>query len=233
MADRPGAVFSLVAVGSHLPDLHGRRRKILPERECEHRFVDQGQIKPGVAGKRLRLPLAMKRVITDDFGHGLAVFRGNRSIGKTWAGSILRPSPAAQQGRQEPTRRIIKMNARLMWSPDDRRDRPFPALLHERLRCPAARVGRPTRRGSSPAGCLHLDPDRSKNRPIRPCFLTLFSAGGADSMQKEKAESPGVPRRMGQPAMMTTFEISARPSHRTPRSDSRAEEGRRQGIRKT
>ena len=69
---RARAVLPLVAVGPQPSELHGRLGQVLPESERQYGLVDQAQIEPGIAGKRIGLSLTMKGVITDHLGHAFA-----------------------------------------------------------------------------------------------------------------------------------------------------------------
>ena len=69
---RSRAVLALVAVGSQPSELHGRLGQVLPESQRQDGLVDQAEIEPGIAGKRIRLSLTMEGVIADHLGDAFA-----------------------------------------------------------------------------------------------------------------------------------------------------------------
>ena len=68
--------------------------------------------------------------------------------------------------------------------------RPFPALPMN-YSVAVRPTGRRQRSGLLSPQRLRPPPDASKNRPIRPEFLTLFSASEADFMLKDKMDETG------------------------------------------
>ena len=72
---RSGPVRPLEPIRRDFLELHRRVAQVFPQGHRQGGLIEEAQVQAGRTGERVRIPLAMKRVVADDLGHDVPALR--------------------------------------------------------------------------------------------------------------------------------------------------------------